>query len=75
LIKSFVVSYPSFDYVTNEVTIRTYLNVLEASGFFINSIGLFNEDTTPLMTDETTFTGDSKSQTDEFTFIIKNRLL
>jgi len=73
--KDFVASYPTFDYTNNEVTIRCRLTSIEANGFPIDGLALWNEDTTPLMTDEDTFTDESKSSTDEFVFICKNRIL
>lgn len=75
LINSFSSGYPSFDYTNNEMTRRTYLNSIKGNGFLINGHAVFNEDTTPLLTDESTFTGESKSSTDEFIFIEKNRIL
>ena len=75
LVKDFVTGYPTFDFVNNEISIRGYLNSLQANGFLINGLGTFNEDTAPLMTGEDTFTGESKSGTDEFIFVIKNQIL
>jgi len=73
--KDFQATFPTFDYTTNEVTIRTYYNSLQANGFLISGIGLYNEDTTPLLLGEDTITGESKSSTDEFAFIIKDRVI
>ena len=73
--KSFVSSFPTFNYTDNEVTIRCLLSSLEANGFDINGLALWNEDTSPLLLEEDTFNADSKSLTDEFAFIIKNRIL
>jgi len=67
--------YPAFDHANNEVTIRCYLNSLQANGNLINALGIFNKDTSSLMTGEDVFTGESKSDTDEFVFVIKNRVL
>ena len=75
LIKSFQSGYPTFDYVNNEVEIRCYLNSLEANGFTVDSLGIFNEDTSPLMAGADDFTDESKSSTDEFIFIIKDRII
>jgi hypothetical protein len=75
LIQGYVTGYPAFDYTLNEVTIRAYLNSIQANGFNINAIGLFNEDATPLMTDESVIAENSKSSTDEYAFIIKNRIV
>ena len=73
--KDFSTGYPTFDYVNNEVTLRCYVNVAEANGFLINSLGTYNEDTSPLMTEEDTYEAESKSSSDEFIFIIKDRIL
>ena len=74
-ISDFVTDYPSFDYTNNEVTIRTYLNSVQANGFNINALALVNEDTTPLMCSEDVITAESKSSTDEFAFVVKDRIL
>ncbi len=75
LIKSYVAGFPSFDNTNKEVTIRCFLSSVDANGFDISGLGLFNEDTSVLMTDESTFTAESKSSTDEFAFVVKNRIL
>lgn len=72
---AFQASYPTFDYVNNEVTIRSYFNSLQANGFLISGVGVYNEDTSPLLLGEDTLTGQSKSLTDEFAFVIKDRLI
>lgn len=71
----YVVGYPSFDYVNNEVTIRAYIPSTDANGFNIDSFGLVNTDTSPLMSDIDVFPNESKSTTDEFVFIKKDRIL
>jgi len=75
LVKDYVAGYPSFNYTTQEVTIRCYLNILEANGFLLNSLALFNEDTVPLMSDEITHESQSKSSTDEFSYVTKSRII
>jgi len=72
---SFQATYPTFDYVNNEVTIRSYFTTLQANGFLINGIGIYNEDTMPLLLGEDTITGESKSLTDEFAFVVVDRVL
>ena len=74
-ISAFSVGYPSFDYVNNEASIRGYINSLQGNGFLINSVAIVNEDTSPLVQGEDTFTGESKSNTDEFVFVIKDRVI
>lgn len=73
--KAFVAGYPTFDEVNNEVTIRCSLTTAEANGNIINGFGIFNEDGTPMMIGEDTFTGETKTNTVELAFIIKDRLL
>ena len=75
LVKNFVSGYPTFDNTNKEVTIRCFISSVEANGFDINGQALFNADTSILMTDESTFTAESKSLNDEFAFVIKNRIL
>ena len=74
-LSSFQASFPTFDYTNNEVTIRTYINSLQANGFLISGVGVVNEDSTPLLLGEDTISDESKSSTDEFTFVIKDRVL
>lgn len=73
--KDFVSGFPSIDFTNNEVTTRAYVTTLEASGYDINAMGFLNTDTTPLLLEEDVFTAESKSNTDEFTFIVKTRIL
>ena len=75
LTKTFVSGFPSVDLTNNEVTTRCYLTSVEANGYDIDVIGLFNEDTTPLMHSIDVFTDESKSNTDEFSFVVKDRIL
>lgn len=72
LYKDFAVGYPEIDDVNLSVKLRCYLTTLEANGYLIDSVATFNEDTVPLMFDESTITGESKSDTDEFAFVIVN---
>lgn len=73
--KSFVTGYPSINLTTNEVTTRLYLNSLEANGNDIDSVGLFNEDTAPLMLSQDYMRAESKSSTDEFIYVIRDRII
>lgn len=75
LIKDFTSGYPDINFVTNEVTIRCFIASTEANGFNIDSLGDFNQDTTPLLLGEDNFEDESKSDTDEFAFIIKDRII
>ena len=75
LIKAISAGYPTFDTATKSVTIRCYLNSLEALGFYLNSLALYNQDTAPKITNLTKINGESKSITDEFAFTIVNRVV
>ena len=74
-ISPFVTGYPSLDFTNNEATMRCYLTSTQANGFNISGLGIYNQDTSPLLIGEDTFTSDSKSSTDEFVWIIKDRIL
>jgi hypothetical protein len=75
LITDFVTGYPALNENTQNVTIQSYITSSEANGFFINSIGIFNEDDTPQLHTIGKYSGESKSSLDEFLYIIKNRIL
>ena len=74
-LKAFETGYPSIDETKLEATVKCYLNSVQANGYNINSIGTFNEDTTKKMQDVFKFTAQSKSNTDELSFKIYNRLV
>lgn len=74
-LQTFVSSYPIFDYTANETTIRCYLTSVEANGYNLNTIGYFNTDGSPIMSDIDVFNDESKTFNDEFIFIRKNRIL
>lgn len=71
--QNMVAGYPTFDYTQNQVTMRFLVNSTQASGFDLNGMGVFNKDTSPLMTDEHTYTTASKTNSDEFVYVVKNR--
>lgn len=73
--QTFVSGTPTFNTTNKEVTIRCFLNSLQANGYNINGLGLFNTDSTPVMSEEDTYDAESKSSTDELTYIVKNRIL
>jgi len=75
LVKDFASGYPSFDYDNLEVEIQCHVPTTQANGFDINGLGLVNEDSSVLMHSEDTFTAESKSSTDEFRFVTKDRHL
>jgi len=67
--------YPVINETTMEVEYKGVLTTIEANGNNINGLGFFNTDTTYKMASESTFTAESKSDTDQFTFITKVRLI
>lgn len=67
--------FPSFDETNHEVETRSVLLTTHANGYLINGYAMFNDDTTKKMGSENTFTGDSKSDGDEFVFITTMRLI
>ncbi len=71
-INSIVSGYPSFDEANQRVTLRYYLNATQANGFDLSGLGIENTDTPPKVTDIEEFTDESKSDTDEIAFIVKN---
>lgn len=73
--KTFLTSYPTINDTTFEVEIRGQLLTTEANGYDINGFGLINTDSTVLLHSEDTFTAESKSDTDQFTFIVKDHLI
>jgi len=58
-----------------EVEIRSNLSSLEANGYLLNGFGVVNNDSTKLLFSLDDFTAESKSNTDEFIFITKDKLL
>ena len=75
LIKTYVSGYPTFDEVNQKITIRTQLTSLDANGFNLSEFGTLNTDGTPALIAHDVFTAESKSDTDEFIFIIENELV
>lgn len=72
--KTFETDYPVLDYTKLQVTIRNRLSVVQANGYGITEVGVFNTDSTPLMSDRNFFSAMSKSNTDEFIFVVKLNL-
>ena len=75
LVKDYISGYPTIDETNFEVETRGVLVTTEANGFDLNGFGNFNKDTSILMSGEDTFTAESKSNTDQFTFIVKDQLV
>lgn len=74
-IKDFASGYPVFDYVNSEATTRCSLTVAEANGFLVSKLGTYNEEATPVLESVALMTGDSKSSTDEFGYVIVDRII
>jgi hypothetical protein len=66
--------YPVFDETNNEVEIQATLATTDANGFNIDGFALWNDDATELMMSEDTITDESKSSTDEFVWVITDRV-
>ena len=75
LIKTFVTGYPTIDTTNHEAQIRAQLLSTEANGFDLTGFALYNTDGTPLMHSEDTYSSESKSDTDQFTFLVTDRLV
>lgn len=73
--KDFEEGYPSINLSNYEVSMRSYLNSIEANGYNIDSIGLWNKDDTEKLTGVSVFLPESKSETDEFAFIEVDRVI
>lgn len=73
--KTIEVGWPVINETNLEVEYKGVLNTIEANGNPINGLAFFNTDATYKMATESTFTDESKSDTDQFTFITKIRLV
>jgi len=74
-VKTFETGYPAIDETNHEVEIRCAVSSTLANGFDLDGFCLVNTDGTVLMHSEDTITAESKSNTDQFTFIVKDRLI
>ncbi len=72
--KTFMTSYPTLDTTNHEIELRCQLLTTEANGHDLNGFALFNTDAPDLMSEEDTHTAESKSDTDEFIYIVRNRI-
>lgn len=66
--------YPTIDYTTNNVTTRVFLDSLTGIGYVFDCVNRVNNDTNPMLFTKDIIRQESKGSTDEFTFIIKDRL-
>lgn len=73
--QDYVSGYPTLDETNFIATSRCYLSATQASGFDITGLGSGNADSTPLMAGEDTMNSESKADTDEFVWIIKDQII
>jgi len=74
-LKDYVSTYPLIDLDNLEVTKQAYLTTVDLNGFNFDGYGDFNKDTSKLLTNKGKITSRSKSDTDEFIFICKDRII
>jgi len=74
LFKTFISGYPTIDEVNVRSEIDCLLTTLEANGFPITELGIYNNESTPSLLMRDTFTVFSKSSTDEGKFIPKDTM-
>ncbi len=70
--KTFTSGYPIIDEDTKDVTVRCDLSSVEANGYLLSGFGMFNTDSTAKMEGIDDFSVESKTDTDEIIFTIKN---
>ena len=68
-------TYPNVNTSTFIAEMRGELLPTEANGFDIDSFGDFNVDSPIKLSGEDSFTSESKSKTDKFTFVVQDHLL
>ena len=71
--KGFVSGYPSLDFTAFSSEIRAILLTTEANGNTLTEFGLVNSDGTPLLFMRSVFTGFTKNNTTQVTFVQKMR--
>ena len=74
LFKTFMTGYPTVDETNVRSNIRAYLTSIEATGFDLSEIGVYNNDSTPVLLPRDVFTSLSKSSTAEVAFIVKDQM-
>jgi hypothetical protein len=72
---TFVSGYPTLDETEKTATIRCSLSSIQANGWDLSEVGIFNNDGTKLMNSRDVFTPESKADTDEFVFVIIDELV
>lgn len=73
--KNFDATYPTIDETNMEAQFRATVASTQGNGHTINAIGLFNTDGTPLMGSVDLFTAETKDSTDEFVFVLRERII
>ena len=75
LVKNMEPLFPSADESVREVTSRMVLLSTEANGFSITELGILNTDSTNILWSHDVFTSRSKTNTEEFRFIQRDRFI
>ena len=74
LLKVILTNFPDIDESNFQAETRCLINAAEANGFDLNALGIFNDDTSIRLHGEDVHTAESKGSTDEFLYIIKDRI-
>ena len=73
LTKTMDSGYPLIDTTARTVSHRATISSVEANGFNISGFGTFNSDSTPLIEGLENFDSESKSDSDQFIYTVKNK--
>lgn len=73
--KGFVNNFPVISQTSNEVTSRVRIRSTEAVGFNISRAGIYNDDAESKLLNYVEFPSESKSDSDEFNLIWRDRVL
>ena len=71
---SFSSGYPTLDESNLQVTIRSFINSLQANGENLTEFGIFNSDSSKLMVSRTVHTVIAKTSSIEVSYVEKNIL-
>ena len=71
---NFSAGYPVIDETNLQVTIRGFINSLQANGNNLSEFGIFNSDGTKKMVSRCTFTPITKTDQIEISFVEKDKL-
>lgn len=75
LLKTMDTGYPLVDSVANTVQHRATISSVEANGFNLSGFGTFNTDSTALIEGLENFDEESKSDSDQFIYTVKNKFV